>query len=145
VELLPFDEKKSRIAAENVLSQYRMKRSIASMPVSPSITSGWGDGTAASTAPRQAYAQQREEDMERARGFCQWVDRCIKALPRARHQRLLQVRYCNGVEQDQPDTIAMLELGVSSTTYFKLKYEALLAVSYFLGVRVPDTGESTRS
>jgi hypothetical protein len=137
VELLPINEKKSRIAAEIILNQYRLKRSVANMPVAPIVTSGWGDGTPASTASRQYYAQQREEEMERAQRFCDWCDRCIESLPRARHQKLLRVRYCEGIEQEQADTAAMGELDVSSSTYFKLKYEALLAISYFLGVRVP--------
>ncbi|WP_056976162.1 ArpU family phage packaging/lysis transcriptional regulator [Lacticaseibacillus sharpeae] len=135
MELLPIDEKKSRAAAEEVLEQYREKRAIVRMPAMPKLTSSWGDGTANSTAPRSPYAQQLLEDRERARGFCSWVEASIDHLPRELHQRLLLARYVDGSETQHPDLTAMDVLDISSSHYFRIKAQALLAVSYYLGLQ----------
>ncbi|WP_040536985.1 transcriptional regulator [Schleiferilactobacillus shenzhenensis] len=136
MSLLPINEEESRVAADEQLSRYREERGIMTMPINPRITSSWGDGMSPSTAERDPYPIERMERIRHAKGFIRYVDRCIHALPKRSHQRLLRARYCDGPESDHPDATAMQVLDISSSSYFRLKSEALLAVSFYLGVEV---------
>lgn len=132
MELLPIDEEKTHEAAEKILSKYRQKRGFANMPVNPAITSAWSDGTAASTAEKEFYAQQFVEQREAGKSYIEFVDRAIESLPRQTHRDLLRARFCDGAESDHPDFTAMDRLDISSSKYFRVKAQALLAVAHYL-------------
>lgn len=132
MELLPIDEAKTKLQAEETLMKYREQRGFANMPVSPKITSAWGDGTAASTNERDPYALERLQRQERAQSFVRFIDWAISALPKRSHQQLLKVRYCDDAESDHPDMTAMMRLEISSSTYTDRKAKALLAVAHYL-------------
>lgn len=141
MSLLPINEEESRIAADKQLSRYREERGVMNMPINPRITSVWGDGLSPSTAEHDPYPIQRMERIRHAKAFVKYVDRCIHALPKQSHQRLLRARYCDGPETDHPDLTAMEALEISSSTYFRIRSDALLAVSFYLGVEVHEDWE----
>lgn len=132
MELLPINEGKTKLRAEEILMKYREQRGFANMPVSPKITSAWGDGTSASTGEHDPYALERLQRQERAQSFIKFIDWAIAALPKGSHQRLLRVRYCDGAESDHPDMTAMLQLEISSSTYTDRKSKSLLSVAHYL-------------
>lgn len=134
MELLSISDDKDRAAVEGILNKYRSERGFMRAPINPKITSAWGDGTAASTADRPSYAQERLERQSSAQKFCEWCDRCIAAMPKQSHQRLLRIRYCDGPETETPDGTTMAILDISAATYTRRKRNALLAAAWYFGV-----------
>ena len=138
MELLPkIDEKRTRANAELILDSYREQRGFATMPVNPKITSSWGDGTAASTAPKEEYSMQWlrvKARKQSAQSFIDFCDSAIRAVPKADLQALLKIRYCNGFETKHPDQTAIDVLDISNASYFTLKHTALIAVAHYLDV-----------
>lgn len=142
MELLPIDEAKTKLSAEQFLMQYREKAYFAKMPVNPKITSHWGDGSSPSTAERDPYAVERLVRQEKSSKFVSYIDRAIAALPKQSHQQLLRVRYCQGLETEHPDMTAMDALDISSSTYTERKGKALLAIAHYLNCVVYVTGNN---
>jgi hypothetical protein len=139
-ELLPVNEKETKAKAQSILSKYRTERGYARMPINPRITASWSNDPV-STVGRDPYALERIQRKESGEEYIKFIDQAISALPSQEHRWLLRSRYCSGSDSKHPDADAIdrlnnmdsLHYSISTTKYFSLRDEALMAVAFYLG------------
>ena len=129
--------------AKRILSKYRKYKAYINAPIIPKVTSSFGDGASASTAPRLEYAEQRIMNAENGKTFCDFVDWAIDNCRKYQYRELLKIAFCEGYEESHEYYMNRLVqrlpekyYEISPTTYFNWYSLALLDVAERLECQV---------